>query len=289
MKSKPGKLLICPTPLGNLGDVTKRSIEAFENCDVVCCEDTRVTSKLLNVFGIHKPLERLDEASVSHKAKHLIERINNGEIVAYASDAGMPGVSDPGQRLIDAARNADVPVEVLPGPTAVTTAYVASGFPVQSFYFGAFFPRKPGERTRLLQQLKALNSVLVFYESPLRLVSALKAISDVLPTRRVAVCRELTKLHEEVVRGSISEVYSEFLARQDNGAIKGEIVIVIDAPGDEEVLCDKQDAFSAAGARAQELLRDESLSKKDIVSKLRNEFGLSRNDAYDLVHSRLKH
>ena len=214
MKSKPGKLLICPTPLGNLGDVTKRSIEAFENCDVVCCEDTRVTSKLLNVFGIHKPLERLDEASVSHKAKHLIERINNGEIVAYASDAGMPGVSDPGQRLIDAARNADVPVEVLPGPTAVTTAYVASGFPAQSFYFGAFFPRKPGERTRLLQQLKALNSVLVFYGSPLRLVSALKAISDVLPTRRVAVCRELTKLHEEVVRGSISEVYSEFLARQ---------------------------------------------------------------------------
>lgn len=289
MKSKPGKLLICPTPLGNLGDVTKRSIEAFENCDVVCCEDTRVTSKLLNVFGIHKPLERLDEASVSHKARHLIERINNGVIVAYASDAGMPGVSDPGQRLIDAARNADVPVEVLPGPTAVTTAYVASGFPAQSFYFGAFFPRKPGERTRLLQQLKALNSVLVFYESPLRLVSALKAISDVLPTRRVAVCRELTKLHEEVVRGSISEVYSEFLARQDNGAIKGEIVIVIDAPGDEEVLCDKQDAFSAAGARAQELLRDESLSKKDIVSKLRNEFGLSRNDAYDLVHSRLKH
>lgn len=289
MKSKPGKLLICPTPLGNLGDVTKRSIEAFENCDVVCCEDTRVTSKLLNVFGIHKPLERLDEASVSHKAKHLIERINNGGIVAYASDAGMPGVSDPGQRLIDAARNADVPVEVLPGPTAVTTAYVASGFPAQSFYFGAFFPRKPGERTRLLQQLKALNSVLVFYESPLRLVSALKAISDVLPTRRVAVCRELTKLHEEVVRGSISEVYSEFLARQDNGAIKGEIVIVIDAPGDEEVLCDKQDAFSAAGARAQELLSDESLSKKDIVSKLRNEFGLSRNDAYDLVHSRLKH
>lgn len=289
MKSKPGKLLICPTPLGNLGDVTKRSIEAFENCDVVCCEDTRVTSKLLNVFGIHKPLERLDEASVSHKAKYLIERINNGEIVAYASDAGMPGVSDPGQRLIDAARNADVTVEVLPGPTAVTTAYVASGFPAQSFYFGAFFPRKPGERTRLLQQLKALNSVLVFYESPLRLVSALKAISDVLPTRRVAVCRELTKLHEEVVRGSISEVYSEFLARQDNGAIKGEIVIVIDAPGDEEVLCDKQDAFSAAGARAQELLRDESLSKKDIVSKLRNEFGLSRNDAYDLVHSRLKH
>lgn len=289
MKSKPGKLLICPTPLGNLGDVTKRSIEAFENCDVVCCEDTRVTSKLLSVFDIHKPLERLDEASVSHKAKHLIERINNGEIVAYASDAGMPGVSDPGQRLVDAARNADVPVEVLPGPTAVTTAYVASGFPAQSFYFGAFFPRKSGERIRLLQQLKALNSVLVFYESPLRLVSALKAILGVLPTRRVAVCRELTKLHEEVVRGSISEVYSEFLARQDNGAIKGEIVIVIDAPGDEEVLCDKQDTFCAAGARAQELLNDESLSKKDIVSKLRNEFGLSRNDAYDLVHSRLKH
>ena len=167
-----GKLIICPTPLGNLGDITKRTLEAFSQCDVVCCEDTRVTGKLLSVLGIKKSLERLDEATLSSKAEYIAQRVLSGEIIAYASDAGMPGVSDPGQRLVDAALEVGAVVEVLPGPTALTTAYVASGFSAQSFYFGAFFPRKEGERKRLLSQLKSLDAVLIFYESPLRLVSA---------------------------------------------------------------------------------------------------------------------
>lgn len=285
ISSNKGKLVICPTPLGNLGDVTKRSLDAFSSCDVVCCEDTRVTGKLLSALGLRKPLERLDEATISHKAEVIAQRVLSGEVIAYASDAGMPGVSDPGLRLVDAARNVGAAVEVLPGPTAVTTAYVASGFTAQSFYFGAFFPRKVGERQKLLSSLKSLDAVLVFYESPLRIVSALQAIQEVFPLRRVAVCRELTKLHEEVVRGSVDEVLHIFEQRQEEGSIKGEIALVIDAPNKEESQAVVEDALISAENRVSELLKDSSYSKKDIVKILKEEFGLSRNDAYELVHS----
>ena len=283
--SHEGKLVVCPTPLGNLGDITKRTIEAFSNCDVVCCEDTRVTGKLLSILGVRKPLERLDEASVSVKADRIAQRVLSGEVIAYASDAGMPGVSDPGQRLVDAALNAGAMVEVLPGPTAVTTAYVASGFSAQSFYFGAFFPRKTGERVRLLDQLKVLDAVLVFYESPLRLVSTLQTLTEVMPYRRVAVCRELTKLHEEVVRGSVDEVLHIFEDRAQHEGIKGEIALVIDAPSADEARASKDEALQSSQERVVALLQDGSYSKKDIVRMMQKEYGLSRNDAYELVHS----
>lgn len=285
VSSNKGKLVICPTPLGNLGDVTQRSLDAFASCDVVCCEDTRVTGKLLSALGLRKPLERLDEATISHKAEVIAQRVLSGEVIAYASDAGMPGVSDPGLRLVDAARTVGAMVEVLPGPTAVTTAYVASGFTAQSFYFGAFFPRKTGERQKLLTSLKPLDAVLVFYESPLRIVSALKAVQEIFPLRRVAVCRELTKLHEEVVRGRVAEVLQIFEQRQEEGFIKGEIALVIDAPNKEESQAGVEDALVSAENRVSELLKDSTYSKKDIVKILKEEFGLSRNDAYELVHS----
>lgn len=284
MSESQGKLVICPTPLGNLGDVTRRTLEAFVSCDVVCCEDTRVTGRLLSALGVEKRLERLDEALVSRRAAEIVARVLDGEVIAYASDAGMPGVSDPGQRLVDAALDAGAAVEVLPGPTAVATAYVASGFPAPSFYFGAFFPRKANERVRLLAQLKPLDAALVFYESPQRIVSALDAVVDVLPHRRVAVCRELTKLHEEVLRGPVSEVRDTLARREEAGGVKGEIVLVIDAPGEEERACDAEATRGGAEARTAELLAAGELSKKDVVRALCLEFGLSRNDAYALVH-----
>lgn len=282
--SSPGKLLICPTPLGNLGDITQRTIDALQQCDIVYCEDTRVTGKLLSWLTIEKRLERLDEASLSKKAPQVIAKIQSGETVAYATDAGMPGVSDPGQRLIHYAYEHDVSVEVLPGPTAVTTAYVASGFVSQSFYFGAFFPRKEGERQRLLEALKPLQAVLIFYESPVRLTSALAAIQQVLPYRSVAVCRELTKLHQEVVRGGIDEVYQVFTERERQHPIKGEIVVVIDAPGEEELIQDNESVKERATQKAQELLRDPHYTKKDIVAILKKDYHLSRNEAYALIH-----
>ena len=280
-----GKLVICPTPLGNLGDITKRCLQAFEACDVVCCEDTRVTGKLLSALGIEKRLERLDEATISHQASRIVDRIAKGETIAYCSDAGMPGVSDPGQRLIAAVYEAGQNVEVLPGGTAVATAYVASGFTAQSFYFGSFFPRKSGERMRLLESLRALEAVLVFYESPQRLVSALQDIASLLPFRKVAVCRELTKLHEEVVRGSAQELYEMFSERENTGSLKGEIVLVIDAPCEQEFISQKQEQEEDAQEIARKLLSEGTLTKKEIVSYLRRELGLSRNSAYDLVHN----
>lgn len=278
-----GKLVICPTPLGNLGDMTPRALEALRGADVVCAEDTRITGKLLAAFDIHVPVERLDEASISTRAASVVERVLAGENVAYCSDAGMPGVSDPGQRLIVVAREMGAQVEVLPGPTAVATAYAASGFTCPRFYFGGFFPRKAGERQQTLQGLRALDAVLVFYESPRRIDDALEVVSQHMPSRQVAVCRELTKLHEEIYVDSAPKAAAEFARRQAEGGVKGEIVLVIDAPAEEEQQADAEASLESARVRAGQLRAEGALSNKDIAATLKREFGISRNQAYDLA------
>lgn len=271
-----------PTPIGNLGDMTLRSLEALREADVVCAEDTRVTGKLLAHFGIEKRLERLDEAMIGSRAAGVVERVAAGEVVAYCSDAGMPGVSDPGLRLVAAAREAGVAVEVLPGASAAACAYVASGTVCPRFYFGGFFPRKAAEQRSVLEELRSLDAALVFYESPNRLVAALSAIAEVLPWREVAVCRELTKLHEEVVRGRLPEVRDAFAAREREGAgIKGEIVLVIDGPSEAEGAAAEQDAEVAARARAAEL-KAAGVRSKDVARAIAEEFGIARNAAYDI-------
>lgn len=281
-----GKLVICPTPIGNLGDMPPRALDALRACDVVLAEDTRVTGKLLAAFGLRRPLERLDENLMAERAAGVVARVQAGEMLAYCSDAGMPGVSDPGLRLVDAAQDAGAPVEVLPGPTAVATAYVASGFTCPRFYFAGFFPRKAGERERALQQAAGLDAVTLFYESPHRIADALSIISQRLPLRRVAVCRELTKLHEEVVRGTAPQVADAFARREAEGGVKGEIVLVLDAPGPQELQQASSERAVSAEQRAQELLEAGGLSAKDVVKALREEFGLPRNEAYALVHGR---
>ena len=274
-----GKLIICPTPIGNLGDMTERALEALRSADAVCAEDTRVTGKLLAAFRIEKRIERLDEALIGERASSLVERVAAGEVIAYCSDAGMPGVSDPGLRLV---RAAGVPVEVLPGATAVATAYVASGSANPRFYFGGFFPRKDAERRAVVESLRALDAALLFYESPNRLVAALTSLAETLPHREIAVCRELTKLHEEVVRGRLPEVRDAFAAREREGAgIKGEIVLVIDGPSEAEGAAAEQDAEVAARARAAEL-KAAGVRSKDVARAIAEEFGIARNAAYDI-------
>lgn len=278
-----GKLIIVPTPIGNLGDMTLRSLEALRTADMVCAEDTRVTGKLLAHFDIRKPLERLDEAMIGAKAASVMERVAAGEVLAYCSDAGMPGVSDPGLRLVAAAHEAGVPAEVLPGASAAACAYVASGTVCPRFYFGGFFPRKAGEQRTVLEDLRGLDAALVFYESPNRLVTALAAIAEVLPWREVAVCRELTKLHEEVARGTAVELRALFGARaEEPGGIRGEIALVIDAPGEDEMAADAAEAAASAEARAVELAA-EGLRTKEVARRLAAEFGIARNDAYELA------
>ena len=281
--NKTGKLVIVPTPIGNLGDMTLRSLDALRGADTVCAEDTRVTGKLLAHFDIRKPLERLDEAMIGSRAAGVMERVAAGEVLAYCSDAGMPGVSDPGLRLVAAARVAGAPVEVLPGASAAACAYVASGTVCPRFYFGGFFPRKTGEQRAVLEDLRGLDAALVFYESPNRLVAALAAIAEVLPWREVAVCRELTKLHEEVARGTAAELAERFAARaEEPGGIRGEIALVIDAPNAQETAADADVAAASAEARAAELA-EEGLRTKQIAKQLAAEFGIARNDAYELA------
>lgn len=230
-----GKLFIVGTPIGNLGDLSPRAVEAFRTADAVCCEDTRVTGKLLSAAGVSRPLIRCDENVIAGRALSLVDRMLAGETLAFASDAGMPGVSDPGQVLVDAAREAGVPVEVVPGPVACVTALVASGIPCDHFFFEGFLPRKAGERVRCLQQLMTVPGALLFYESPHRVAATLESVASVFPTRVAALCRELTKLHEEVLRAPAPELASQVAARIEAGEpVRGECVVVVAPPSAEE-------------------------------------------------------
>ena len=219
-----GCLYVIGTPIGNLGDLTPRAAEAFRAATVVCCEDTRVTAKLLAHLDISKPLVRCDENVIAARACELVGRMLAGERVAFASDAGMPGVSDPGQVLVQQARAAGVRVEALPGPTACITALVACGIPCEHFFFEGFLPRKHGERVRRLRRLAAVPGALLFYESPHRTADSLAAIAEVFPQRDAAVARELTKLHEEVLRAPAPELAT---LMRERGELKGEVVIVV--------------------------------------------------------------
>lgn len=244
-----GRLFIVGTPIGNLGDLSPRAVEAFRAADAVCCEDTRVTGKLLSAAGVSRPLIRCDENVIAGRAPSLVDRMLAGETLAFASDAGMPGVSDPGQVLVDAAREAGVPVEVVPGPVACVTALVASGIPCDHFFFEGFLPRKAGERVRCLQQLMTVPGALLFYESPHRVAATLESVASVFPTRVAALCRELTKLHEEVLRAPAPELASQVAVRIEAGEpVRGECVVVVAPPSAEEQA--EMAARTAAGMSA---------------------------------------
>ena len=277
-----GKLIICPTPIGNLGDITQRMRDALTTADAIYAEDTRVTGKLLRALDISNTIERLDETVMLTRAEAVLARVRAGETVAYCSDAGMPGVSDPGLRLVALAQEQAVPVEVLPGPTAVPTAYVASGCTNPRFYFGGFLPRKHTQRVQELRALQQIDAALIFYESPNRLVESLQAIAEVFPARSLAVCRELTKLHEEVVRLKSQDMLNYFQEREQASPIKGEIVLVIDGISENELKVCEQTKIDQAQTRACEL-KHAGLKDKEIAKALVKEFGISRNNAYQLA------
>jgi 16S rRNA (cytidine1402-2'-O)-methyltransferase len=211
-----GRLVVCPTPIGNLEDITLRTLSALREADVVACEDTRRTRVLLDRFGVSAPLVSDLEHNEEARARELVERMRDGEVVALVSDAGMPLVSDPGFVLLRSAIAAGIAVEVLPGPSAALTALVASGLPASQWRFLGFLPRKASELAAVL----ASPETLVAFESPKRLGKSLAAIA---PDREVAVCRELTKVHEEVVRGTAGEL----AARYADDPPRGEIVLVV--------------------------------------------------------------
>lgn len=283
MSENGGKLAVVPTPIGNLGDVTSRALDALRASDIIYAEDTRVTSKFLNAVSIDpKRLARLDENVMDERAGRVCDQIEDGMTVAFCSDAGMPAVSDPGARLIAAAYARGLKVEVLPGPSAAVCAYVASGTLYPSYYFGGFFPRQDSERKELLDSLRSLDAALVFYESPHRVADSLKVMAEAYPDRGAAVCRELTKIHEEVCRLPLPDLAREFADREADGTIKGEIVIVVDgvsAPEKAEV----QDEATVRATSLAGSLAKEGLSRKSIVKVLASQFDITRNAAYKIA------
>lgn len=283
-----GCLYVVGTPIGNLADMSPRVSAAFAAADAICCEDTRVTSKLLAHLGISRTLIRCDENVIARRAPELVDRMLAGETLAFASDAGMPSVSDPGQVLVDAARDAGVDVQVIPGPSACVTALVASGIPCEHFFFEGFLGRKHGERVRRLQQLAYVPGALIFYESPHRIVATLAAVAEVFPIRTVAVCRELTKLHEEVVRGRAEEVSAALSAREE---IRGEIALVVAPPSEEELTASM---LPGAGASAvhdpDEALRADIRAALDageaasaLSKRLAQKYSRKKRDVYALI------
>jgi 16S rRNA (cytidine1402-2'-O)-methyltransferase len=220
-----GRLVVCPTPIGNLEDVTLRVLAALREADVVACEDTRRTRVLLDRYGVKARLVSYHEQNEHARAPALVDRMRAGETVALVSDAGMPLVSDPGYVLVRACVAAGLPVEVLPGPSAAITALVASGLPADSWRFGGFLPRRKGELGRVLSEP---GGTLVAFESPRRVPGTLALLASLDPSRQVAVCRELTKAHEEIVRGSASELAE----RYTETAPRGEVVLVVGPPSD---------------------------------------------------------
>lgn len=290
--STSGRLIIVGTPIGNLGDLTPRVAQAFEAADAICCEDTRVTSKLLAHLGISRPLVRCDENVIASRSPELIGRMLAGDVIAFASDAGMPSVSDPGQVLVDAAREAGVDAEVIPGPSACVTALVASGIPCEHFYFEGFLPRKHGERVRRLSRLAAIPGALLFYESPHRVAASLEALAEVFPARQVALCRELTKLHEEVLRAQAPYLLEQV---RERGELKGEMVLVVAPPSEEELAAFASMMPGAAAGAAGAVDVDEALQKdiqdalaqgepaSAIAKRLSQRYSLKKRAVYERV------
>jgi 16S rRNA (cytidine1402-2'-O)-methyltransferase len=264
-----GRLVVCPTPIGNLGDVTLRVLDALRAADAIACEDTRRTRVLLDRYEIVGKLVSYHEHSERERAAELLGRIEAGAVVALVSDAGMPLISDPGYRLVRACIEAGVPVEVLPGASSVLTAIVASGLPPERWSFVGFLPRKRAELERMLV---GASETLVAFESPQRLAATLGVLAEHDPGRLVAVCRELTKLHEEVRRGSATELATHYAEHPP----RGEIVLVVGASA--RGTADREQALTAlralvdAGARAR--------PAAGVIAKLT---GVGTNELYSAI------
>ena len=221
-------LYVVATPIGNLGDITLRALEILKSVDMIAAEDTRHSGMLLKHFGIKKPMVSFHEHNEAMRTAQLIERIDAGENIALVTDAGTPGLSDPGARLIRACIGRDLPFTIVPGPSSILTALVGSGFSTEKFFFGGFLPTKSGRRERELQASATREETTIFFESPYRLTKTLTAAIELLPGRELCVARELTKKFEEFRRGTAADLLAHYQAHPP----KGEIVLMVSGRGD---------------------------------------------------------
>ena len=267
-----GVLYLCATPIGNLQDVTLRVLETLREVDLVAAEDTRRTRRLFARHGIHSPMTSYREENREKAGAKIIERMERGESVALVSDAGVPGISDPGNHLVRMCLKRGIEVQALPGANAALTALVVSGLPTRRFAFEGFLPRKKGARRKALEDVAADRRTLIFYESPARVADTLADIEEVLGDRRMALARELTKRFEQVVRGRVSEVRAEL----SESPPRGELVLVVEGFSGE-IRVDESEALEKVRR-----LREQGLSLKDAVDRVAEETpGLSRRALYN--------
>jgi 16S rRNA (cytidine1402-2'-O)-methyltransferase len=271
-----GLLYLVATPIGNLEDITYRAVRVLREAGLIACEDTRQTRKLLDHYEIRTPTISYHEHNEAERAVELASRLAAGAVVALVSDAGMPLVSDPGYRLVRAAIELAVPVIAVPGPSAAIAALAGSGLPTDSFRFGGFLPSKPGQRSKALQALAGEHATLIYYEAPHRILEALEAVEQALGARPVVVARELTKIHEEFLRGTPAEVRAQLAARD---AIRGEITLLIGkatGPAPDDTPVDKAVERLVTGGTARmdaikQVARQRGLSKREVYGQLLRE------------------
>ncbi|MFN8687758.1 MAG: 16S rRNA (cytidine(1402)-2'-O)-methyltransferase [Acidobacteriota bacterium] len=272
----PGVLYVVASPIGNLDDLTTRARRILRAVSLVACEDTRQSAKLMAAAEAARPLVSLHEHNEATRCREILDRLSQGEDVALISDAGTPLISDPGYRLVEAAIAAGIRVSPIPGPSAVISALSIAGLPTDQFVFIGFLPPKPAARRAHLESWSTAPATLVCFESPHRILESLADIAALWPARRMAACRELTKLHEEILRGSAAEIAARLAARP---SIKGEFTLVIDR-GNEAISLDSSPASLAARVRQ---LQQDGLSRMDAIKQAAREAGLNKRAAYDLL------
>jgi len=268
-----GILYIVATPIGNLEDITLRALRVLREVDWIACEDTRRTRKLLEHFGIAKPMVSYHEHNESGRAAELVEKLSSGGSGALVSDAGTPLISDPGYRLMQAAIAAAIPVVPVPGVSAAVSALSAAGLPTDAFRFCGFLPPKSSQRRKTLEQWKSDPATLIFYETPHRILEALEDVTAVMGLRPVVVARELTKLHEEFLRGTAAEVRAELASRP---SVKGEITLLIGKT--DEVLADDTPLEQAVRSAEQR-----GLPRMEAIKHVAKQRGLSKREVYRLI------
>jgi len=266
-----GTLYIVATPVGNLEDVTIRALEVLRNADLIACEDTRKSRVLLQRFRITTALVSLHKFSESRKVGLILERLAAGQTVALISDAGTPAISDPGDRLVKAARDAGVPVLPVPGPSSITAALSVSGMDCSSFVYLGYAPRKDEQRREFFTQIVNEKRTSVFFETPHRIRDLVKIAADMLGSRRITLFRELTKLHEEAISGTASEIHAELSARE---SVKGEIVFVVEGASRVEPEIGLEEAVKS--------LAEEGLTGKRLAAEAQARFGFKKHEAYEM-------
>lgn len=277
MKLSKGKLYICPTPIGNLEDITLRTLRVLKEVDSIAAEDTRHTINLLRHFEIQKPLTSYHEHNEQSKSQYLIEKLLEGETIALVSDAGMPGISDPGEILIKRCIEENIAVEVLPGATAGIMALVASGLDTRQFAFEGFLSREKKKRKERLERIKNEDRTLVLYEAPHRIKDTLKDMIDILGNRKAVVARELTKKYEEFIRGTLQEIYNHFTENPP----KGEMVLLCEGISQEEEERREQEAFQELTIKQHIIsLMEEGIDKKEAIKTVAKLRRIPKSEAY---------